>query len=151
MKRFLFFMLMPAVILTSREAKSQCESEILDSYGAVSSMYLYNTYIVIGSVGDGFEKGVYDAAYTKLIMNEQISAADNIISGYKAVLATGTITREDSVTLKEMADCCELLKAEATALNVYADDSSAINGDKFQEKRKAAWAKIAEILGFENE
>ena len=130
-------------------AKSQCSDIVLKSIGQVSALYLYNTYGLIGSLADGLESSPNDSTSVRPLINEQISTLTSLKSTYSEMATNGGLAQNDQNFVYEIIDAYTLLIDEAKALNAYMKSPGTTEADFFQTKRKAAWAKIAAILGLE--
>lgn len=128
------------------------KDEALKTIGSLSGLLMYNTYTTIGSIGDGFEEGVYDLTYLTDVMNEQIGGVASIIEQMNALNSSRFIDKPaDKTYLKKCIETFELLKIQATALINYAKSKSEADGEKFQNARKSAWVNISDLLGLEEE
>ncbi len=130
-------------------ASAQCGTSVLEAFGATSSLALYNTYITIGSIADGYVGETYDSEYTVTLMDEQLAMIDKIIEyiDQLAVDKKSGISTDDKDYLLDMKACLKDLRREAEGLKEYARDDSQSGSDKYNEARTAAWAKIEDLLG----
>lgn len=132
--------------------KAQCSTEVLSAFGGLSTVAIYNSYLSIGAVADGYSCSQYDAEYVQTLMNEQISMADTIIGMFDNALADNSATgldENDKYFVGELKVVFGFLKEEATGLRDYAANEDEASYQKFSDNRANAWNKISELLGFE--
>ena len=137
---------------TTIQAQS-CEdkkSRLLELTGSLSATLIYNTYLVIGSVGDGYQHEVYDSAQVEIIMKEQ---ADMLTSNIKSLdeLLTKKIfdDEDDKRFVTDINTIFKGLKEQANLLIDYVRKDSETIANQFQEKRLSNWQKIKILLGLE--
>lgn len=124
---------------------------MLETFGATTSMFLYNTYTTIGSIGDQFECDCIDDTTAIAMMDEQVSALNDLATQFDTLLASGYI--DDPLDFDFLSDCIatmRLLSDEAYYLAQYMRSFSDYYVDMFHEKRNAAWSMIAELLGLDD-
>lgn len=133
-------------------SNAQCHEKILEAFGGTSAVALYNTYITIGAIADGYVSDVYDAAKVEELMLEQESMME-VLSGYFDELTKENsvveLSEEDTKYINEMITCLDYLKMEATGLKEYAATNSDESLDKYNEGRDNSWTIISELLGLE--
>ena len=126
------------------------QTVMLETFGAVSGIVIYNTYIVLGTVADGFEGEVYDSATVITYIDEQVAVLQNLAEQFRKVYDARYMTDEgDQAFLLELETACNLLRDQALALTTYVIDGTDEKADAFQEKRTMAWDKIAWLLEIE--
>jgi len=149
--RKLIFTLVLGVIGTV-SARAQCSTSVLEAFGATSSLALYNTYITIGTIADGYVGETYDADYTVDLMGEQTAMISSIIDYIDKLLTDpkSGISADDKDYMNEMKACLNDLYDEAEGLMEYAGNNES-GTEKYNTARDAAWAKIEELLGLNDE
>lgn len=131
---------------------SQCSPTVLEGFGTLSAVALYNTYITIGSVADGYNGEIYDDEYVSTLMDEQESMISVAISSLKACIeddSEGKITADDLQFVNDMISCFEYLKTEASSLGDYASTDSEDALATYSSSRDSAWELIEVLLGLE--
>lgn len=141
------------VFMGSLQLQAQTgNTEALNSIGALSAFTIYDVYCFVGSLADGYSSKVYDGAYIKQLVDEQLKMLSNAQSTMQSLGSSGYITDEaDKDFLSDINSCFELLIREGNALNAFVDSGSQADADAFQAARNAAWEKIAALLGIKNE
>lgn len=143
----LCFGAMPASLV----AQSKGRTAVLHTLGAQGGALLYNTYCLIGAMHDGYITDSWEKDVVLTILDEQSGLMKRISEEYDTLLATGYLDEDDSITVKQMKECCLQLKLEADYLADYVNDETTENHDRYLEARAAAWKLIADLLGFETQ
>lgn len=131
--------------------RAQCDEDVREAFGGVSSVTIYNTYITIGAIADAHVSEVYDANRVKELMSEQTSMLQSVIAMLdkcKVVKPNG-LTEEDVQYIKDLIACLESLKAEAQGLSDYAISKSEDAQLVYNTNRDKAWGQIKTLLGLE--
>lgn len=123
----------------------------LYAIGGLSAADLWTTYVLIGAMGDSFAKKSHTAEQVQKLM------APRSNFNQKAAESLGNIMEQPELPLSEKAHLAAVNEAYA-ALTTYANslvaftkEPSKENVNAFQKNRKAAWAKIAVVLGIDND
>lgn len=132
-------------------AQSKGRTALLSTLGSQGAVVIYNTYCLIGAMNDGYVVDAWEKDVVISIMDDQVALMENMCNEYDTLLATGYLDEIDSGYVADMRECCELLSKEAKCLKQYATDDSEESHDRYQEARSAAWNRIAEVLGFNEE
>ena len=112
---------------------------------------MYNTYITIGSVSDGHVKKVYDEKMATTILDEQVGIIETMIKSMKSLVDKKMLKNKDDITYaNECIDILEGLKKQASHFINYIKTNNKSKATEFDNQRKSNWAKISEIMGFEN-
>lgn len=148
MKLIVIFFLTVSSFSVSR---AQCDVNVREAFGAVSSITVYNTYITIGAIADAYVNEVYDANRVKELMGEQTALLQSVmemLTKCKEVKSNG-LTSEDVDYVQELIDCLSSLKKEAQGLSDYATTGSADAQNRYDVNREKAWEQISFLLGLE--
>jgi hypothetical protein len=132
-------------------SRAQCDVNVREAFGGVSSITVYNTYITIGAIADAYVNEVYDANHVKELMNEQTAMLQSVIemlSKCKEVKSNG-LTEDDVLYVQELMDCLTSLKKEAQGLGDYATTGSEDAQNRYDTNRDQAWVQIKSLLGLE--
>jgi hypothetical protein len=150
MRPLLFIITFLLTIGHSATAQTERENAVLEALGGFSALALYNTYIVVGAVADGYVSEVYTKEMAIDLIAEQISSLD-LLSEHCTKLLTGTVLQNasDKEYVTGIRESLKLLKSEATALKNYINSGSESDQNAYNENRNAAWTKIAKLLGIE--
>lgn len=132
-------------------SRAQCDVNVREAFGGVSSITVYNTYITIGAIADAYVNEVYDANHVKDLMSEQTAMLQSVIemlSKCKEVKSNG-LTEDDVLYVQELMDCLTSLKKEAQGLSDYAVTGSEDSQNRYNTNRDKAWQQITTLLGLE--
>lgn len=123
------------------------ETAALETMGATSGLLIYQTYLVIGSVADGYGASGYTKETVVTLMNEQVASCNNIIDVFNKLLASGFLTdAADQQYVRDIIDTEKLLIAEAKLLMVYVETPNDANLATYDAARLKAWASITVLL-----
>lgn len=131
--------------------RAQCDADVREAFGGVSSITIYNTYITIGAIADAHVNEVYDAARVKELMGEQtamLQAVIDMLEKCKVVKSDG-LSADDVVYVKDLIACLQSLKKEAQGLSDYATDGSEDAQNRYNTNRDKAWDQIRDLMGLE--
>lgn len=134
-------------------AQAQCNTKVMESFGGTASVALYNTYLTIGAIADGYVNETYDADRVSDLMAEQVTMMTSLISQMKEAIAVekSGLSKDDKEYMGDMITCLEYLKNEAQGLQDYATDGLEASQQKYNTNRDLAWAKIEDLLGLGGE
>ncbi len=148
MKLFLTLFLTISSLVVSR---AQCDVNVREAFGGISSITIYNTYLSIGAIADSYVNEVYDADRVKDLMSEQMAMLESVIdmlSKCTTVKSDG-LTNDDVLFVEELIDCMKSLQKEAQGLSDYAVTGSEEAQNRYNINRDKAWQQISDILGLE--
>lgn len=132
-------------------ARAQCDVDVREAFGGVSSITIYNTYLTIGAIADAHVNDVYDAARVKELMGEQTSMLQSVIDMLEKckVVKSNGLNADDVEYVKDLIACLQSLKKEAQGLSDYAADQSADAQDRYNTNRDKAWSQIKALMGID--
>jgi hypothetical protein len=134
----------------SATAQTDRENVVLEALGGFSALALYNSYIVVGAVADGFVSDVYTKEMAISLITEQISSLELLIEHCNKLLTGGVLQNaSDKEYVSGIREALKLLKAEASALKGFVESGNETDQKAYDENRNAAWSKIAKLLGLE--
>lgn len=120
-----------------------------EAFGAATGFALYNTQVVLGVTADALSKDVYTADEARGIVSEQKGALDVLRKYVRQLIKASFVAAADKKSLKEIDACIDTLNDTADALNAYLDNPTTDAANDFQEKRKASYAALSDLLGLE--
>ncbi len=145
------FLALNLLCASSGNVRAQTSNELLlETLGATSAGFIYNTYLAIGSIGDAYENGNTSAEDVKALMEEQVGLLRNLEESYSNLLSSGEITNQsDKDYIIELRETFSTLRMQADALITYAMEGGVPNADRFQEHRNKAWSLISDLMGLD--
>jgi len=131
--------------------RAQCDVDVREAFGGVSSLTVYNTYITIGAIADGHVNEVYNSDRVKELMGEQTAMMQSVIGMLEKckVPKSNGLSADDVEYIKDLITCLEYLKAEAQGLSDYAVYGSEDAQSRYNTNRDKAWEKIKGLMGIE--
>jgi hypothetical protein len=139
--------------LLGSSAKAQCNTDVMEAFGGTVSIALYNTYLCVGAIADGYVNESYDDARVKELMNEQVTMLGVLTTEMKKALTVDKsgLSEDDRSLISDVIICLDYLKNEAQGLHDYANDGSETSQEKYNSNRDLAWGKIEDLLGLSDE
>lgn len=122
------------------------EDPQLYALGVVSASNLYFSYLVLGTVADGYAAGGYGADIATRLAEESIALTRSSIDALRMLLSTGSVGGEDRDVLEGLIETHQLLLGQANGLMSYIEDSS--QTADFLRYRDQAWQQISRLLNF---
>ena len=138
----------PGGSLKESPAPGKEESVQLGSIGSLSASHLYQTYLNIGMVADARAEGVYDDESASEILGTVLGLAD-AVDKQLALVAGGSIPRDDKQALAAVAKQSALLRQTGAALQAFWKSGKKADGDKYEKFRKESWAGLQRLLGLD--
>jgi hypothetical protein len=138
-----------AVSCFPHRMSAQGKDVALETIGAITAIAVYNTYIAIGAVADGYADEGYKPDYVNTLMEEQVSAMEGLTTQLHDLQTSGFITDpEDDAYIEEFVTVVGYLREEAEGLKKIVEGGG---NDLYEESREKAWAKISELLDLGDE
>lgn len=125
---------------------SESKTVALETLGVLSAVTVYNTYLAIGAVADGYGT-TYEAEYAISLMSEQSAFLLNTQEQLDALAATDFLDENDKSFVKQTSECVNYLRNEAEAMAKYAKTESQADLDSYNFYRDRAWKLIEDLLG----
>jgi hypothetical protein len=136
--------------LTFAQTCEEREIKLHSAIGSFSAGLLYNTYGLIGSVADAFEKNAYPPETVTDLMNAQKNMADNLIKMIDGLIKENIIANEKQKNyIASAKDVIEGLKKQAEIQAEYARTNSNRQQKAYAEQRQKNWKDISKLMGIE--
>lgn len=148
MKKLLLLCGIIAVTLSVKAQPVEENKKLLHAFTSFSAATLYNTYGIIGSIGDGFGADVYDAETTKNLLNAQKDLMDNLVKVLEDLKSSGALT--DSVNINYATSSITImknLKEQARLMVEYALTKKRKILDAYEKLRTDSWKDISRLMG----
>lgn len=132
-------------------SRAQCDADVREAFGGVSSITVYNTYITIGAIADAYVNDVYNSDRVKELMGEQTSmlqAVIDMLAKCRQAKSNG-LSSDDVLYVQELIDCLTSLKKEAQGLSDYSETKSEEAQNRYNTNRDKAWGQISALLGLD--
>lgn len=149
--RLLFLTACFAAILpgSSYAQTDTAKAAALETLGVQGSAVLYNSFLLVGAMHDGYSVSAWDKEFTLTALEEQRGIMLTIATSYDNLSASGYLDEEDSIAIMQMKECCMLIRKEADCLIDYVDTGSETAHERYFIARMAAWNALSELLGID--
>lgn len=137
-----------ATVTSYSQPAGEADKKLLQAFNAFSAATLYNTYGLIGSIGDGFGADVYDAETARNLLNAQKDLMDNLVKLSDELSASGVM--KDSASqgyLRSATAIMKDLKEQARLLAEYTKDKKRKILDAYEKQRNENWKAISRLMG----
>ena len=119
----------------------------LTAIGGLAAGYVYNSYIAIGAIGDGFGKDVYTPEQVQSLTNDIVNMMDVV---KKQILGVQpNVAKADQVFIDDVFDVLGLLQEQARQLNKFSQSRTNADFQAYDKARTKVWPKIQKLLGIE--
>jgi hypothetical protein len=146
MKKYMILALLSATMFLSQPAKAQ--DKLLEVVGALSATALYDTYLVIGTLGDGWTKDLYESDHMILLLDEQIALCYSTAEQLELLESSGELLDEaDRVFVLQIIGIFDGLADQAALLSDYVYSGLQEDADEFEVVRLENWSNISAVLG----
>lgn len=132
-------------------ARAANDETLVEAFGALSGLALYNTHVVIGMAADAYVKEVYTADETKGMIGEQQNALKLIKEYNDKLLASSSLADADKASLRDINATIGKIQGMMYAFEDYLDNESTENANAFDAARQASYAAIADLLGLKKD
>ncbi|MBL7732715.1 MAG: hypothetical protein JNM88_16175 [Chitinophagaceae bacterium] len=142
-----FGMVMLALTVSAQEGAGK-DNKLLQAFNSFSAATLYNTYGIIGSIGDGFGADAYDAETVKNLLEAQKSLMDNLVKVMEELKTSGSVA--DSVTVNYINSSVSImknLKEQARLMIDYSRTKKRQALEAYEKQRNTNWKDISHLMG----
>lgn len=141
-------LLMLSALVTIAQPADGSDKKMMQALSAFSAATLYNTYGLIGSIGDGFGSDVYDAETARNLLNAQKDLMDNLVKLTEDLTLSGTVKDSASlVYLRTATGIMKDLKEQARLMTEYTKDKKRKILDAYEKQRNENWKSISRLMG----
>lgn len=117
----------------------------LTAIGGLSAGYVYNSYIAIGAIGDGFGKGVYTDEQVQELTNDIVNMMDVVKKQTLGIQQY--VSKADQDFVDDVFEILGLLQEQARQLKKYSETENASDLTAYEKARTKVWPKIQKLLG----
>lgn len=147
-KHIIPFLFLMASINSFSQSCEEIENKLLEAFGGFSAGMLYNTYGMIGSIGDGYAHDAYDALTISDLMDAQKKVADNLVKVLEELKNGGFLKdKKDQDFAGSVINILKGLKKQAQLLEDYVNNKSRQKQEAYDEQRKQNWSVISKLMG----
>jgi hypothetical protein len=145
-KIFLLFLLMLSLESFSQSCEEK-ETKLLQVVGGFSSALLYNTYGLIGSIGDAYVKDAYTAEMVESLMTAQQKMTGGLLLMLNNLVKDSVLKDADRDYAMRAVSILTGLKDQALLLQEYAHTSNEKKQQAYEDLRKKNWSAICKLMG----
>jgi|GEM_PF-3098912 hypothetical protein len=113
--------------------------------GLLSAAYLFQTFTVIGAVGDGFAKKAYTEEKARGLLSVSLKLTISVADAFEAMKKM-KLPATDRKAVIELNEVAELLVVEAKALSAYIRSEDKSDFRKYNKARKNVWDRLSKLL-----
>lgn len=151
-KIIMVFSLLAFFFSSTAQPCEEREEKLLQAVGSFSAATFYNTYAVLGSIGDGYAHEVYNAAMVKELMDAQENLSDNLIRVFQQLIEKKIfIARVDIDYAVEAIDILTGLKTQAQLMKEYSSSRKKQKLTDYEDQRNKNWSAISKLMGIKEE
>jgi hypothetical protein len=121
---------------------------LLQSLGALTGVYLFQTHTTLGMIHDGKAKGVFDDTVAKHQLFTIINMA-NLVDKQLALAAKAGLNKDDQQAFETFRSVNAQLQREAMLLKKVWESKDKKDEAAFAKQRGETFAKIANLLGIQ--
>lgn len=144
----------PAAKTSNAATGKTCEERNLmfrEKIGTLSAALVYNTYLGIGAITDGYVSKAYDEARVNELFDEQKSLIANVDAEMNKMITEKALDSQDDIEYtKDVSAILKGLTKQINAFQAYLKDKSETRTTAYDTQRKENWAKISELLGLQS-
>jgi hypothetical protein len=118
----------------------------LQTIGTLAAAHYFQTYLNLGFLADGKEKGVYSDQDAREVLRSVLSVLDSV-DGQLEALGKRPLGKEDRDSLEQMRAISALLRQQGKELQAYWDGGRAEDADHFESLRQHSYAAIRRLMG----
>jgi hypothetical protein len=133
---------------TSAKALADENAVLLETVGLLAGVQLYQAYLNIGLLADGYAEGLYESAEAAQLLGSVVGPLEKIEKQLEKV-AVLKLTKDDAAAIMRMKKIAGLLRSQGKSLQSYWDTDAEGDSKKYEETRQAAWKELSDLLELE--
>jgi hypothetical protein len=129
-----------------KAARAAADRSSLQIIGSLTAAHYFQTYLNIGFLADGKDRGTYAAKDARQLLLTVLSVLDSVDRQLETLGKQG-LDRDDRDSLEQMRAISALLRQEGKELQDYWDSRRVEDADRYESLRKHSYAAITRLLG----
>jgi hypothetical protein len=117
----------------------------LQTVGALAAAHYFQTYLNIGFIADGKDKGTYTDDDARKILRSVLSVVDSVDRQLASVEARN-LHKEDRDSLQQMQAISAMLRQQGVDLQRYWDSCQEHDAARYEDLRRTSYAAISKLL-----
>jgi len=126
-------------------SKNAAAARSLELVGTLTTAHLYQSYLYLGLLADGAEKGMYPAEEAAKLL-DTVTSLLATVDRQLSKLAEMNLASEDKRKLERIKHITNVLRTEAKELRAYWTTGEQEHSKNFHKARAEAWAGISALL-----
>ncbi|MFL5340555.1 MAG: hypothetical protein ACJ8F7_10435 [Gemmataceae bacterium] len=129
-------------------APADPHSQLMETVGLLSGLYLYQSYLNIGLLADGKAEKIYDEKAARSVLGSVLTPLA-AVEEKLAQLTKLARTQADRDAVENLRAVVVLLRQQGKELTAFWDSARPEDGAKYEATRKEAWKQISAMLGLD--
>jgi hypothetical protein len=127
-------------------AAAASDANCLETIGALAAAHYFQTYLNIGFVADGKNKGIYGDEDSRKLLQSVLSVVDSVDKQLES-LGKRSMAKEDRKSLEQMRGISTMLRQQGRELQSYWDSGRDQDAARYESRRKDSYAAICKLMG----
>jgi hypothetical protein len=120
--------------------------QLLETVGVLTAAHCYQTYVNIGLIADGKDKGVYTGKDAQKVLDSVVSLLDSV-DGKLSALGKLDLDEQDRASLDRLRVLSDLLRQQGKDLTEFWYSGTDQDASRYESARKDSWAAISKLMG----
>jgi hypothetical protein len=123
-------------------------TELTETVGLLSGLYLYQTYLNIGFLADARAHGVYDERGARSVLTTVLASLDAVD---KQLIQLGNVASSyaDRQATERLRAIVGLLRTQGQQLRLFWDTGQRAHSERYESTRQEAWRQLNALLGLD--
>jgi hypothetical protein len=148
----LLFSLLTVFIFASAPVSRAAADDtvLLNTLGYTTGQSILLTHLAIGTLADAYVGKAYKAEQTTSLLTTYLNVTSGLKTQFNKLLATGTLSTNDSEFIKRSITVLDLVLEEGNAFKAYVGGKNNQNAEVYDKARQKALAEIKALLGIKD-
>src|SRR5260221_10881656 len=120
-------------------------SQLMETVGLLSGLYLYQSYLNIGLIADGKAEKVYDEKAARSVLGSVVTPLD-VVDKQLAKVGKAARAEADRDAVDKLRQIVTLLRQQGRDLTAFWDSGRPEDGAKYETTRREAWKQINAVM-----
>jgi hypothetical protein len=119
---------------------------LLENFGSVSSIYLYQSYLNVGLLADAVKNGAYTKDRAADLLSTIMTLLETVDAQMQKLDNIG-LDEDETAAVGQIHKISELLQAQTESLQTHWKTGEKASLEKFNQARRESWNELRQILG----
>jgi hypothetical protein len=129
----------------SADSPATLDGASLQAVGTLAGAHYYQTYLNIGFIADGKDKGTYTHEDASKVLHSVLSLVDSV-DRQLAALSSHNLGKEDRDSLEQMQAISAMLRQQGADLQTYWASNQEHDAARYESMRRTSYAAISKLL-----